>query len=132
MTDDDIPETPEEWFKSARLRMPKFYRLVGKQAMVCDGDPMSFAQAYADRAAAFRDGQPDPWRVGLTEVGGGRSISTVFLGLDHRFFGDGPPLLFETMMFPGCEMIGRCSTWDEAEEMHERAVAEARRLRVVK
>jgi hypothetical protein len=26
-------------------------------------------------------------------------ISTVFLGLDHNFSGDGPPLLFETMVF---------------------------------
>ena len=28
----------------------------------------------------------------------GKKISTVFLGLDHQF-GDGPPLLFETMVF---------------------------------
>lgn len=27
-------------------------------------------------------------------------VSTVWLGLDHRFGGDGPPLIFETMVFP--------------------------------
>lgn len=27
------------------------------------------------------------------------SISTVFLGLDHRFRGDGPPVLWESMVF---------------------------------
>lgn len=53
----------------------------------------------------------------------GHLISTVFLGLDHRF-GDGPPLLFETMVFKdgsSCEdWCERCSTWDEAVAMHER------------
>ncbi len=29
----------------------------------------------------------------------GLKISTIFLGLDHRLGGDGPPLLFETMVF---------------------------------
>lgn len=47
-------------------------------------------------------------------------VSTVFLGLDHRF-GEGPPLLFETMVFGGpldqeCE---RYTTWDEAIAGHE-------------
>lgn len=29
---------------------------------------------------------------------GGR-VSTIFLGLNHQFWGDGPPVLFETMAF---------------------------------
>lgn len=48
-------------------------------------------------------------------------VSTVFIGLDHSF-GEGPPLLFETMVFGG-EHDGdqdRCSTWDEAEVMHRK------------
>ena len=47
-------------------------------------------------------------------------VSTVFLGLDHSF-GGSTPLLFETMVFGGT-LDGeqdRCSTWDEAEQMHE-------------
>ena len=28
-------------------------------------------------------------------------VSTVFLGLDHRFGGNGPPILWETMVFGG-------------------------------
>lgn len=49
-------------------------------------------------------------------------ISTVFLGIDHRW-GDGPPLLFETMIFGGehNNYQERCSTWKQAEEMHENA-----------
>ena len=29
----------------------------------------------------------------------GGFVSTIFLGMDHRFWADGPPLLFETMAF---------------------------------
>lgn len=47
-------------------------------------------------------------------------VSTVFLGLDHRFGDPGPPLLFETMIFGGehDQWQERCSTWKEAEGRH--------------
>ena len=50
-------------------------------------------------------------------------VSTVFLGLDHQF-GDGPPLLFETMVFGGehDQEQWRYSTWDEAVAGHAAAV----------
>ena len=51
-------------------------------------------------------------------------VSTVFLGLDHNFLDEGPPILFETMVFGG-PIDGeqwRCSTWEEAEAQHEVAV----------
>ncbi len=51
-------------------------------------------------------------------------VSTVFLVLDHGFDESGPPLVFETMVFPyntrldeDCE---RYSTWEEAKEGHKR------------
>ena len=49
-------------------------------------------------------------------------VSTVFLCLDHQF-GKGRPMLFETMIFGGehDQFQERCSTWDEAEQMHKRA-----------
>lgn len=36
---------------------------------------------------------------------------------------DGPPIVFETMIFGGAndEYQERCSTWEEAEAMHKRA-----------
>lgn len=43
-------------------------------------------------------------------------VSTVFLGLDHRWDGEGPPILFESMVFGG-PLDGetyRYCTWDEA------------------
>ena len=51
------------------------------------------------------------------------NVSTVFLGLNHQW-GDGPPLLFETMIF-GSDLDGyqeRYSTWDEAVKGHDQAV----------
>ncbi len=56
----------------------------------------------------------------------GLHISTVWLGLDHNYFG-GRPLVFETMIFDTptggndiyCE---RYTTWEEAEEGHQKAI----------
>lgn len=49
-------------------------------------------------------------------------VSTVFLGIDHSW-GDGPPLLFETMIFGGehDKDQWQYSTWDEAEKGHKEA-----------
>jgi len=60
--------------------------------------------------------------VAKTMVGKTR-ISTVFLGLDHGW-GEGPPVLFETMIFGGPEdgYQERYCTWDEAKEGHRKAV----------
>ena len=73
----------------------------------------------ADRRVAFTD-------MGIC------SVSTVFLGLNHNF-GYGPPLLFETMVF-GVNIdeledtpMKRYSTWEQAEDGHNKIVAEMRR-----
>lgn len=66
-------------------------------------------------------------KVARTRVKNGVLISTIFLGLDHQY-GDGPPLLFETMIFGG-ENDGyqsRYSTWEEAEDGHKSAIKIAR------
>lgn len=60
---------------------------------------------------------------------GERLVSTVFLSLDHNWSGQGPPLIFETMIFggpvPGSEPLFQCrwSTYDEAEHGHDYTVA---------
>lgn len=66
-------------------------------------------------------------RVALTKIGKVR-VSTVFLGIDHNF-GVGQPLLFETMIFGGKhnDYQARCSTWEQAEAMHEKALALVRK-----
>jgi hypothetical protein len=62
----------------------------------------------------------DDQRLVQRDEYGDITVSTVFLGIDHSF-GEGRPLLFETMIFGG-EHDGyqtRCSTWDEAVEQHK-------------
>lgn len=61
-------------------------------------------------------------------------VSTVFLGLDHGF-GEGRPLLFETMAFWWPARYDshqqRCSTWLEAEAQHQRIVAHVSQPHVI-
>ena len=51
-------------------------------------------------------------------------VSTVFLGLNHRF-GKGTPILFETMIFGGehDQYQERYETWEQAEAGHKVALA---------
>jgi hypothetical protein len=62
-------------------------------------------------------------RVAATEVGEAR-VSTVFLGLDHNFFGSGPPLLYETLVFGGSmdSEMRRYATRAEALVGHDEVV----------
>lgn len=57
--------------------------------------------------------------VGDDAIGDSR-VSTVFLGIDHAFTDNGPPILFETMVFGGAldGEQGRCSTYEQAVVMH--------------
>jgi hypothetical protein len=50
-------------------------------------------------------------------------VSTVFIGSNHQF-GEGPPLIFETMIFGGThdQECWRCTTYDQAEDQHQRAI----------
>jgi hypothetical protein len=88
------------------------YILIG-QTPVVEADFLKWARWFEDADRL----------VARTEVGS-VVVSTVFLGLDHRMFGDGPPLLFETMVFTQHEGTAcwRCSSWLEAEAQHARAV----------
>jgi hypothetical protein len=70
----------------------------------------------------------DNRRVAWTEVADGIHVSTVFLGTDHNLFGDGPPLLFETLVHTdyGWEPHWRYPTWEAAEKGHELVVSAER------
>lgn len=68
------------------------YILVGQTPVPCD-DLMEWALWFEDaQHRVVRLTQVGPWHV-----------STIFLGLDHRFFGKGPPILFETMVWQRME-----------------------------
>ena len=68
--------------------------------------------------------------VDWTQINSEVMVSTVFLGLDHRFGGKGPPLLFETMIFgAGDEAqndVWRYSSWDDAKTGHAAVVSRLR------
>ena len=74
-------------------------------------------------------------KIELTNLPDGKVVSTVWLGLDHQF-GDGPPLIFETMVFPSNEDFGdldsrRYSTEQEAVAGHATMVAKWSKKRAV-
>ena len=76
-----------------------------------DGSPISVIE-WADAPKIDR-------RVAETTLSDGKWISTVWLGLNHRL-DDGPPLIFETMVFPSD--MERYATESEAIEGHNRMV----------
>lgn len=96
------------------MRFPGRYILIG-QTPVPEPDLLTWARWMED---------PEHRTVAQTEIGA-TVISTIFLGLDHRHVGEGPPILFETMVFvdgEASDYMRRCSTWLEAEAQHARAV----------
>jgi len=94
--------------------MPDYYDRQGKPLTL-----LEWAGALEDRTI-------DKRRVAETTLPNGRWVSTVWLGLDHRF-GHGPPLIFESMVFESkaemdeidCE---RYSTEEEARVGHQELV----------
>ena len=110
------------------MKRPMYYALDGHEPVALSG-PTAVLQWGRWFEKAKR-------QVAFTDLGFG-SVSTVFLGVDHRHWGDGPPIVFETMVFenptPGQpfpeELAGltrRYATWDEAEAGHAEMVAEVR------
>jgi hypothetical protein len=68
-------------------------------------------------------------RVARTEINPDVYVSTVFLSMDHGYDEEGPPILFETLVFGGPmnEEIWRYSTKKEALEGHKRTVRQVRK-----
>lgn len=59
-------------------------------------------------------------RVGFTVLPDGRHVSTVWMGLDHRFMPGGPPIIFESMLFGlpyETEIFGKMRTVRPDEDM---------------
>jgi hypothetical protein len=99
--------------------MSDFYRLDGHKVVKC-ADFMEWAREFQDSDR----------HVAKTLVGD-VTVSTVFLGIDHRF-SEAVPILFETMCFgkDGDEVDGfdRYATWEEAEAGHAAIVDELRAI----
>jgi hypothetical protein len=95
---------------------PRYYILVDRLPVAVD--LLTWARWF--------EGNLETRRIGDTKIGKTR-VSTVFLGLDHNYWG-GDPLLFETMVFGGPldSEMSRCATYAEAERQHAEAVATVR------
>lgn len=62
-------------------------------------------------------------RIAATDLPNGKLVSTVWLGLNHNFI-DGPPLIFETMVFPAKGEADK-RDWGELDCEHYSTLAEA-------
>lgn len=91
------------------------YVLAGTEVVPVPGDDARTWALWMQQASR---------RVAETWVTPMLRISTIFLGLNHQFFEDGPPLLFETLVFRNgyADEQERYSTWHEAEQGHEHMV----------
>lgn len=84
---------------------------------ILDDDHQPRKAGWDEYGAWLRRGFEETKRVAKDTVGE-NEVSTVFLGLDHSW-GDGPPVLFETMTFgPIGEYQWRYTTWDAAVAGH--------------
>lgn len=91
------------------------YILKGKEIIPVD-DLIEWAKWYENPVKRVLD---------QTEVGKS-FVSTVFLGFNHSFSHEGPPVLFETMIFGGSkdQEQWRYETYDEAMAGHAKIVKE--------
>lgn len=92
-----------------------------------DGEPIS-VDRWGELAWRSSGELTEYARIGLDNVGAVR-VSTVWLGLDHNWSGDGGPLIFETMLFGYDEEdapMTRYHTEREARCGHARVLADLR------
>lgn len=102
--------------------------ITGKYTLDDAGNPVSEPDLMK-RAIWMKKELHKKKRVAETHVGR-IWISTVFLGLDHRFDRSGPPVLWETMIFIGSRSGGchRYTSLEEAKIGHAIAVASCKRM----
>ncbi len=84
---------------------------------------------FATWSQWFETAQSDIARMTCyTELTDDVHVSTVFLSIDHRFDGNGAPILYETMVFGGplSDSQERYTTRQEARLGHEQWVQRAR------
>lgn len=88
-----------------------WYKLEGKIPVECSIEEVVRTEKESNQVAKTVDDD------------NGRMVSTIFLRLDHNMERDGPPLLFETMVFAEGDWMDidcrRCATWEEAEAQHQ-------------
>jgi len=108
----------------------EFYWILKDGQPVPEPDVIKWAEwmKVADRKVAKTD---------MTTALGRFHVSTIFLGFNHNFVDDGPPILFETAVFDRTGGVNfrpiemrRYATLDEALAGHEEVVGEVARLKI--
>lgn len=91
-----------------------------------DGIPLPSVQAWAELNQDWSYKRVARTTVvSAADLAVAYDVSTVWLGIDHSFGGDGPPLIFETIVFgDGAEDLSgnRYATWNEAVAGHHELV----------
>jgi hypothetical protein len=106
-------------------RKPTRYILNSSGEPVPEPDLMIWAKAFVEN----RDRRVKQEHVGEFLV------STIFLGLDHNFNDDGPPILWETRVFLNHKDVGqdRCSgSREQALAMHQAMVERVASIPIIK
>lgn len=109
-------------------RLPAGFSELAVDKYILEADGRTFRRAYdLLEWGEWFESSGDQRIVARTEIGGVR-VSTVFLGLDHNFRREGPPILFETLVFGGPldQEQERYATYEEAEAGHRRMVRRVR------
>jgi len=102
------------------MRSDGLYVLDQNGEPVAEPDP----QVWADWFFQSKIKEPKLSIVRRSKIGKA-IVSTVFIGVDHNFSEDGPPILWESMVFGGPfdHQSTRCSgSREQAEAMHERMI----------
>lgn len=91
----------------------RFYKLEGRRVVPCD--LMEWAMIIENKDKSRQ--------IAKTDMPNGVWVSTVIMGFDQGW-GEGPPILFETMIFggPHADATWRCSTYAQAEKQHQEAL----------
>ena len=94
-------------------KWPRYYILVDRLPVAVDHDAWMRWFETSDR------------QIGDDKIGKNH-VSTVFLGIDHNFYGSSGPVLFETLIFNGplADEMWRYATYAEAERGHQEAVTQ--------
>jgi hypothetical protein len=89
----------------------RIYILEGQTPVACDN--------WSEWGNFMESGDRFLFKTGNEDI----EVSTVFLGSDHNYW-EGPPILFETMVFGGeyNNQQERYYTWEEAEAGHKKWV----------
>jgi hypothetical protein len=112
---------------------PMNYRLDENRNPIATDNPLEWNRVHVARNTIRVNRYRTPQRGGYRKRGKTCSayVSTVFLGIDHNYSLEGPPVLFETMIFvdgPLSEFQERYCTWEEAKRGHERALRKLRNV----